>query len=261
MVLIDTHTHLYSDKFNEDRSEAIESAIQAGVQRFYMPNIDSASIAGMFALEEEYPGKCFAMMGLHPCSVKGNFRDELKVVEGWLEKRPFAAIGEIGLDYYWDTSYAEAQKEAFRLQIRWAKELELPIVVHSRDSIEDIITILQEENDDRLTGILHCFTGLEHHAEALVEMGFHIGIGGVITFKNGGLDKVLPSIPLDRVVLETDAPYLAPSPYRGKRNESKYVPIIAQKVADVYERPVEEIAKITTENAMQIFWKYHEQLA
>ena len=253
MHLIDTHTHLYLDQFAADRTETLQRAISNGVKEFYLPNIDSSSIEDMLALEAAYPDNCYAMMGLHPCSVKENVVEELKIIERWLEKRAFCAIGEIGLDLHWDTTYFEQQKLAFRQQIYWAIALDLPIVIHSRKSTQEVIAILKEEQHERLRGIFHCFGGTVAEAKEIIDLGFYLGIGGVVTFKNGGLDKTLASIPLKHLVLETDSPYLAPKPYRGKRNESAYIKNIAEKLALVKGVDLAEIATITSKNAKNIF--------
>lgn len=258
-MLIDTHTHLYVPQFDEDREEMLQRAINNGVERFYLPNIDSTSIEAMLDLEAKHPQNCFAMMGLHPCSVKENYQEELAIVKSWLDKRPFAAVGEIGLDLHWDTTFFEQQKEAFRTQIRWAKDLEIPIVIHSRKSTKEAIEIVREEKDERLTGIFHCFgDGLEE-AKEIIDLGFYLGIGGVLTFKKSGLDKTLKELDLQHIVLETDSPYLAPTPYRGKRNESAYVRIIAQKLADVKGVSLESVCEITSKNALSVF-QHQEQM-
>jgi len=253
MQLIDTHTHLYVHQFENDRAEVIAKAKQAGVQKFYLPAIDSETHEAMLELEAAYPEDFFAMMGLHPCSVKGNFEEELKIVEGWLQKRSFCAVGEIGIDLHWDTTFFEQQKEAFIRQINWAKDLDVPIVIHSRKSTWEVIEILRKEKDDKLRGIFHCFGGSVKEAEAIIECGFHLGIGGVLTFKRAGLDKTMEKIDLEHVVLETDAPYLAPTPFRGKRNESAYVELVAKKLAEIKGVDLTDIARITTENAKKIF--------
>lgn len=254
-MLIDTHTHLYIDRFDADRTETIQRAIDAGVERFYLPNIDSAHIENMLALEAAYPDRFFAMMGLHPCSVKENYEKELAIVKSWLDKRPFCAVGEIGIDLYWDKTFFEQQKDAFRRQIQWAKDLDIPIVIHSRESTWEVIAILQELKDEKLRGIFHCFGGNVQEANAITELGFHLGIGGVLTFKKAKLDETLKSVDLKHIVLETDSPYLAPKPYRGKRNESAYVKIVAEKLAAVKETSLEKVAEVTTQNALEIFGK------
>jgi len=253
MSLIDTHAHLYVQQFDKDRSEVLERAKKNGVNRVYLPNIDSSSIKAMLDLERKFPDRCFAMMGLHPCSVKDDYEEELAVVKQWLDKRSFAAVGEIGIDLYWDTSFFEQQKDAFLRQIEWAKELDLPIVIHSREATDVIIELLQGVNDDKLRGIFHCFTGAVEQARAITDMGFLLGIGGVLTFKNSGLDKTIAEVDLSHLVLETDAPYLAPVPFRGKRNESSYILHIAEKLAKIKKEDMENIARITTQNALDLF--------
>jgi len=254
-MLIDTHSHLYLEEFDADRNEVMERAWEAGVHEVYLPNIDSSTIAAMLSMEADCPGRCFPMMGLHPSSVKENFRDELKVVERWLSERPFCAVGEIGLDLYWDKTFLEFQKEAFLIQVNWAKELELPIIIHSRESLDLIIQLLKSEKDERLRGIFHCFSGTHEQAQEIFKLGFHVGIGGVLTFKKSGLDETVKKIPLDRIVLETDSPYLAPTPHRGKRNESAYVKLIARQLSVIKEVEMEEVASVTTGNAKKIFKK------
>ncbi|MFK8105053.1 MAG: TatD family hydrolase [Saprospiraceae bacterium] len=251
--MIDTHTHLYVEQFDEDRAEMLKRANDQGIQKFFLPNIDRSSIDAMLALEAAYPEQCFAMMGLHPCSVKEDFEAELAVVEKWLGQRTFCAVGEIGIDLYWDKTFQAQQEIAFRRQINWAKDLDIPIVIHSRSSTAEVLEILKSEKDEKLRGIFHCFGGSETEARAIIELGFHLGIGGVLTFKKSGLDKTLASIPLDYMVLETDSPYLAPTPFRGKRNESAYLHQIAEKLAAIKERSIQEVAAITTRNAESIF--------
>ncbi|WP_425637370.1 TatD family hydrolase [Algoriphagus yeomjeoni] len=253
MNYIETHAHIYSSKFDSDRDQVIQDIREAGVERVYMPNVDVETIAAMLDCEEKYPGLCIPMMGLHPCDVKEDFRDQLVIMEDWLNRRQFAAVGEIGLDLYWDKTFFEQQKEALRIQINWAKERDLPIVLHCRDSMDETIAIVQEEHDGNLKGIFHCFTGDLAQAEQIIEMGFLLGIGGVATFKNGGLDKVIPEISIKHFVLETDAPYLAPVPYRGKRNSPAYLPIIAEKIGDYLQISKEEVALQTKQNALNLF--------
>lgn len=253
-MIIDTHTHLYSEQFNEDCSAMIKRAIAAGVERMYMPNIDLESIEGMHALEQEFPENCFAMMGLHPCSVDENWETVLETIKGHAFARKYAAVGEIGIDLYWDKTHVDAQKEAFRQQIRWAKELQIPIVIHARDSFPEIYEVLDQENDSQLRGIFHCFTGNHADVEKIKEYGgFYFGIGGVVTYKKSELPEVLPHVPLDRLLLETDAPYLPPVPYRGKRNESAYVIHTAEKIAEFLGLPLREIEQVTTTNALRLF--------
>jgi TatD DNase family protein len=256
MMLIDTHTHLYVKQFNSDREAVIERAIANDIQKFYLPNIDRNSIDALLSLENKYPQRCFAMMGLHPCSVKEDYEEELAVVKSWLDKRPFCAVGEIGIDLYWDKTFLEQQKDAFRRQSRWAVELGLPIVIHSRESTDIIIDLIKELNLPGLKGIFHCFGGTETQARQIIELGFLLGIGGVLTYKNSGLQESLRSISLEHIVLETDSPYLAPVPFRGKRNESAYIKYIAEKLAEVKSVTVEEIAAVTSENAENLFVTY-----
>jgi TatD DNase family protein len=250
---IDTHAHIYSEDFDSDRAEAIARALEAGVQRLYMPNVDHASIDGMLTLEMKYPEHCFPMMGLHPCSVKADFEKELYHVETWLAKRSFAAVGEMGTDLYWDKTFWEQQQDAFRIQVGWARQYKLPLVIHCRESMDETIRMIEELQDGTLRGIFHCFTGNRQQAERIIKAGFLLGIGGVSTFKKGGLDLVLPGIGLEALVLETDSPYLAPVPHRGKRNEPSYIPIIAQRVADLLQRDLADVQKITTHNALKLF--------
>lgn len=254
MILTDTHTHLYSEQFKEDLDFVVQQSIHKGIARLFLPNIDSTSIEGMLELEKKYPDNCFPMMGLHPCSVGENYLDELKIIENWLSKKDFCAIGEIGIDLYWDKTYLKEQQEAFRTQIKWAKEKNLPFVIHCRDAFDEIFEIMDELNDEKMKGIFHCFTGNIEQAKHIINYGgFKLGIGGVVTFKNAGLDKVVEQIELEHLVLETDSPYLAPAPYRGKRNESSYLYHIADKISDIYEVSVEEVARITTNNSKDIF--------
>ncbi len=255
MKLIDTHTHLYLEQFDEDRHEMMQRAVDAGVEKMYLPNVDSGTIEPMLALEAAYPTHCIAMMGLHPCSVKENYREELAIVEKWLWQRPFAAVGEIGIDLFWDQTFVKEQQEAFLIQCEWAKKLGIPVVIHTREATTLAIELVREAKDERLGGIFHCFGGTIEEAEAIIELGFYLGIGGVLTFKKAGLDKVIESVDLQYVVLETDSPYLAPVPHRGKRNESAYILLIAEKLAAIKNISLEEVAKITTANAEQIFAK------
>ena len=253
MQLIDTHTHLYLSQFDEDRSEVIEAARQVGVDRVYLPNIDSSTTAAMLQMEEDYPGYCFAMMGLHPCSVKENYQEELDHVKDYLDRRSFVAVGEIGIDLYWDKTFFEQQKIAFLQQVEWAKEKDIPFVIHSREATDIIIELLQDHKDDRLRGIFHCFGGSVEQANKIIDLGLFLGIGGVVTFKKSGLDKTMEQVDLEHVVLETDSPYLSPSPYRGKRNQSAYVSLVAQKLADIKGISVEQVGQITSDNARFLF--------
>jgi TatD DNase family protein len=253
MTLIDTHTHLYSDEFAEDIDEVIKRAEAAGVQRFYLPAIDSTATEAMLNLEMRFPDKCIAMMGLHPCYVKENYKEELKLVEEWLAKRKFAAVGEIGLDHYWDTSFAPQQEEAFRLQIEWSIQYQLPIVIHTRNAMQETINIVKEYVPRGVRGIFHCFGGSHESAIEIIKAGFYLGIGGVLTYKKAGLPEVLEKIDLQHMVLETDAPYLTPVPFRGKRNESSYLSYVVDKLAEIKNVSAAEVAAITTANAEKIF--------
>lgn len=259
MILTDTHTHLYSEEFNADRVQVVERAIAAGVTRFFLPNIDSTSIGALFELCEKFPENCFPMMGLHPTSVKENFEEELEIVRTYLEGRfraqaiKFYAVGEIGIDLYWDKTFFSQQQLAFDTQIKWAKEFSLPIVIHSRNSFDEIVEILEKHTDDKLRGIFHCFSGTKEQAEKAISLGFKLGIGGVLTYKNSGLDKAITDIDLKHLVLETDSPYLTPTPHRGKRNESGYITLVAQKLAEIKNISLEEVAEITTANSKNIF--------
>ena len=250
---IDTHAHIYHDDFKIDRQDMLQRCEDQGINKIFMPNVDHASIDGMLELESRAPGKCFAMMGLHPCSVKKDFERELYLVEDWLSKRRFSAVGEIGTDLYWDKTLFAEQQEAFTIQVNWAKKYSLPVVIHCRESIDETIAMIEKLQDGGLRGIFHCFSGSAEQANKIVKLGFHLGIGGVVTFKNGGLDKVLPEIGADRLVLETDSPYLAPVPHRGKRNEPSYIPLVATKIAELLDKSVSDIQTITTKNALALF--------
>ncbi len=251
-MLIDTHAHIYSDSFRSDRPDALRRAREAGVGKILMPAIDSSTHAAMLELEDP-EGFCTSMMGLHPCSVKEDMEEELAAVEAYLQQRPFIAVGEIGLDFYWDLSFKEQQYEAFQRQVRWALEYDLPIVIHSRNATEECIEVVQRHQNGKLRGVFHCFSGTASQALQVTELGFYLGIGGVLTFKNGGLDDIVRATDLSRIVLETDAPYLAPVPYRGKRNEPSYVWEVAQKLADIREMPLAAVEEITTANAKALF--------
>ncbi|MDC9723283.1 MAG: TatD family hydrolase [Urechidicola sp.] len=253
MNITDTHTHLYSSQFNEDRNQMMQRAMDAGVTRFFIPAIDSAYTDSMLALEKNYPENVFLMMGLHPTSVKENYKEELNHVKEMIEKRSFYAIGEIGIDLYWDKTFLAQQQEAFKTQIQWAKEKELPIVIHCRDAFDEIFEVLESEKDENLFGIFHCFTGTEEQAQKAISYNMKLGIGGVVTFKNGKIDTFLNQIPIEHIVLETDSPYLAPTPYRGKRNESSYITNVIDKLVDIYGLTFDEIAKITTQNSKDVF--------
>jgi TatD DNase family protein len=253
MIITDTHTHLYSEAFDEDRSEMMERALQNGVKRFFVPAIDSTYTERMFQLEENYPNEVFLMMGLHPTHVKENYKEEIAHVEELLAQRKFYAVGEIGIDLYWDKTFLKEQQEAFQYQIQLAKKYKLPIVIHCREAFEEVFEVLEKEKSDDLFGIFHCFTGTKEDAERAIGYNMKLGIGGVVTFKNGKIDKFLNEIPLEHIVLETDAPYLAPKPFRGKRNESGYVVNVLNKVAEVYTMTTEEVAQITTKNSEAVF--------
>ena len=253
MQITDTHIHLYADEFASDRDLLIREAIDKGVQRFFMPNIDSISVDRMIALTQKYPQNCFAMMGLHPCSVKENWKAELSAVEELLSEKEFAAIGEIGIDLYWDKTFIKEQEVVFRRQVELANHYQLPVIIHSRESFEEIYKILLETKKEKPCGIFHCFTGNIDQAKRAIEIGFYLGIGGVVTFKNSGLDKVIAEIDLKHLVLETDAPYLAPVPFRGKRNQPAYILKVAEKIAEIKGVSLEEVARITTENSKKIF--------
>lgn len=252
-MITDTHTHLYSDQFDEDRTEMIQRAKDAGVSRFFIPAIDSSYTKNMLDLESNFKNDVFLMMGLHPTSVKENYKEELAHVKKWIDKRKFVAIGEIGIDLFWDKSFLKQQQEAFKTQIQWAKEKKLPIAIHCRDAFDEIFEILESEKSDELFGIFHCFTGTLEQAKKAISYNMKLGIGGVATFKNGKIDKFLNEIDLKHIVLETDAPYLAPTPYRGKRNESAYITKVIEKLATIYDVTFNEIAEITTQNSKNIF--------
>lgn len=253
MILTDTHIHLYADDFTGDRDQLIREAMDLGVQRFFLPNIDSAFVDAMLDVEEKYPENCFAMMGLHPCSVKEDWKKELTMVEDRLSKRKFAGIGEIGIDLYWDKTFIKEQEEVFRRQIELANQYLLPIIIHSRESFEEIYSILLETKKEHPSGIFHCFTGNTDQAKRAIDLGFSLGIGGVVTFKNSGLDKTIADIDMKHLVLETDAPYLAPVPFRGKRNQPAYILKVAEKIADIKNCTLKEVAHITTQNSKLIF--------
>lgn len=253
MVITDTHTHLYSEEFNEDRTEMMQRAIDSGVSRFFVPAIDSAYTEAMYELEKKYPDNVFLMMGLHPTHVKENYLQELAHVERELAKRKFYAVGEIGIDLYWDKTTLEIQKTAFRRQIQLAKQYRLPIIIHCREAFDEIFEVLEAEKSADLFGIFHCFSGTYEQALQAISYNMKLGIGGVVTFKNGKIDQFLDQIDLKNIVLETDSPYLAPVPFRGKRNESSFVKLVAEKLSEIYRLPLEEIVNCTTENSKVIF--------
>ncbi|WP_206082087.1 TatD family hydrolase [Maribellus sediminis] len=252
-MLIDSHSHMYSEDFTHDRDEALQRAYDSGVKKIILPNIDSGSIRHMLDLSDAYPHFCYPLMGLHPTSVDEDYKEELQAVEYWLEKRKFYGIGEIGIDLYWDTKFKNEQIDAFRHQLKLAKSENLPVVIHVRDSFEETYKIVKEEQDGTLKGVFHCFTGSEKEAKKVIDVGFYLGIGGVLTFKNSDLSQTISEIKLENLILETDSPYLAPVPKRGKRNESSYLVYVAQKVADVYNVPLTQVAEITTANARKLF--------
>lgn len=253
MKLIDTHCHLYVEEFKDDLDSVMKRAKLEGVKKFYLPAIDKSEVNALLSLEEKFPEECFAMMGLHPCSVKEDFREELMTVKNYLDARKFAAAGEIGLDFYWDTTFKKEQYEAFEQQMQWALEKKLPIVVHTRNAMTETIETVKPFASKGLSGIFHCFGSDESAAKQIIDMGFYLGIGGVVTYKKSGLAEVLQYIGIEHMVLETDAPYLTPVPFRGKRNESSYLKYVVAKLADVKKMSVDEVARITTENAEKIF--------
>jgi len=254
MQLTDTHTHLFASEFDADRPEMISRAIEKGVTRLFLPNIDAESIEPMLSLSKNFPGNCFPMMGLHPCSVFDDYESQLAIVREWLGKEKFYAIGEVGIDLYHDVTFAEQQKKAFRKQIEWAKEFNLPVVIHCRNSFNEVMEIVTEMKDSKLKGIFHCFSGSLEDAQRVLALGdFYMGIGGSVTYKNSTLPQVLANVPLQYIVLETDSPYLTPAPFRGKRNESSYLYYVAEKLSGIYNLPIEEIAEITTQNSIKVF--------
>jgi len=255
MKLVDTHTHLYLDNYDADRDEVIKDAIKKGVQHMLLPAIDSKTFDAMKRLEQDYPDNCFAMIGLHPTSVADDYESEMELVENELQKGGYVAIGEIGIDLYWDSTYVKEQKDAFRRQLKLAKKYQLPVAIHTRDSFDEIYPIIKDENTDELRGVFHCFTGSIEEANKIIDLGFMMGIGGILTFKNSGLDKVVQTIPMEYLLLETDSPFLTPAPYRGKRNQSAYLIYIAAKLAEVKNIKIEEVALITTKNAKELFSK------
>ncbi|MGY8924261.1 MAG: TatD family hydrolase [Flavobacteriales bacterium] len=255
MIITDTHTHLYSEQFDDDRVEVVERALAAGVTRFFIPAIDSSYTKSMYALESRYPNNMFLMTGVHPTHVKDDYLEELAHIKEQLNSREFVAIGEIGIDLYWDRSTLKLQQEMFRLQIQLAKQYKLPIVIHCRDAFEEVFQILEEEKGPELFGIFHCFTGTLEQAQKAISFNMKLGIGGVVTFKNGKINQFLKQISLDHIVLETDAPYLAPVPCRGQRNESSYILNVLEKLSDIYSMSSLEIASITTKNSKSIFKK------
>lgn len=252
-MFIDTHTHIYVKQFEKDRAEMIERAVTQGVETFLLPNIDTESIEDMLNLEKTYPNRCHAMMGLHPCSVGADYKEKLEVIKQYFDQRDYIAVGEIGIDLYWEKKYFEQQVDAFKMQIDWAVSADIPIVIHCRDATKELLQVLRECKHDKLRGIFHCFGGSVEEAKAIIELGFLLGIGGVLTFKKAGLDQTLKEVDLENIVLETDSPYLAPVPFRGKRNESAYIRYVAEKLAEVKGVDIEEIGRITSDNARRLF--------
>ncbi|MCK6265552.1 TatD family hydrolase [Vibrio sp. ZSDE26] len=251
--MIDSHAHIYASEFDNDRDDVVQRAMQQGITKILMPNIDLDSIKPMLATEALYPKICRSMMGLHPCYVDGNVKETLATIHSWFDKHNFIAVGEIGIDLYWDKTYKAEQEMAFITQLNWAKEKDLPVVIHTRDSIEETLALLKQEQDGSLRGVFHCFGGSVDEAKAINDLGFHLGLGGVSTFKNGGMDKVIPHLDMNYVILETDCPYLAPVPHRGKRNEPAYTQLVASRVAELRCSILEEIEKVTEENTNQLF--------
>jgi len=253
MILTDTHTHLYYETDDTKRAELIQRCSENSVGRLFLPNVDASSVSLVSSLVKSYPDLCFPMLGLHPCSVKADWEGELKTIKESIQPQKIVAVGEIGIDLYWDKTLLKEQVAAFRNQIGWAKTLKLPIVIHCRDAFNEVFEVLQQEKDENLRGIFHCFTGTLEQANKVISLGFYLGIGGVVTYKNAGLDKVVSQLDLKHIVLETDSPYLTPVPYRGKPNESSYITYIAQKVAELQQKDMATVAGITTENSRLIF--------
>ena len=252
-MIIDTHSHIYLPEFRDDLGQVLRRAENEAIKLILMPAIDNETHLSMLETEAQYPEKCLSMMGLHPCSVKEGYKQELKIVEEYFEKRRFAAVGETGLDFYWDRTFTKEQYESFQTQIELAKQYDIPVVIHSRNSIDECIKVIRENQQGNLKGVFHCFSGNEKQAKEIIDLGFYLGIGGVVTFKNSGLDKVMADIDMKNVVLETDAPYLAPVPFRGKRNECSYLKYVVEKLAEIKNIAKEEIANITTKNAKELF--------
>ncbi|MGF1911256.1 TatD family hydrolase [Vibrio kasasachensis] len=251
--MIDTHAHIYASEFDNDREQVVQRALSQGIDTILLPNIDLESIEPMLATEAAYPQICRSMMGLHPCYVDGNVEQTLATIHNWFSKHSFIAVGEIGIDLYWDKTYKTEQEYAFITQLNWAKEMQLPVVIHTRDSIQETLALLRKEQDGSLSGVFHCFGGSVEEAKAINDLGFHLGLGGVSTFKNGGMDQVIPHLDMNYVLLETDCPYLAPVPHRGKRNEPAYASLVAHKIAELKVQTVESIIQITDKNATKLF--------
>ena len=252
-MIIDTHSHIYLPEFGEDRNSMLSRAENEGIRLILMPAIGNETHLSMLEIEAQYPGKCLSMMGLHPCSVKEGYEQELKIVKEYFEKRRFVAVGETGLDFYWDRTFTKEQYVSFQIQIELAKQYDIPVVIHSRNSIDECIKVIKENQQGNLKGVFHCFSGNEKQAKEIIDLGFYLGIGGVVTFKNSGLDKVMADFELKNVLLETDAPYLAPVPFRGKRNECSYLKYVIDKLAEIKDVEKDEIANITTKNAKELF--------
>lgn len=252
-MIIDTHSHIYTPEFDADRADMLSRAENEGVNLILMPAIDNEAHLAMLETEEAFSGKCLSMMGLHPCSVKEGYKQELKIVNEYLEKRSFVAVGETGLDFYWDKTFTKEQYESFQFQIELAKQYDIPVVIHSRNSVDECIQVIKDNQQGNLKGVFHCFSGNEKQAKEIIDLGFYLGIGGVITFKNSGLDKVMADLDLKNIVLETDAPYLAPVPFRGKRNECSYLKYVVEKLSEIKNVSKEEVANITTWNAKELF--------
>lgn len=252
LSIIETHAHIYDEQFAEDRNEMLEKAFSNGISEIWMPNCNSETIDGMMALAGQFPEKCLPMIGLHPCYVKEDFEKELYIMEEWLVKHKFLAIGEIGMDLYWDKTFVNQQEQAFLTQCQLARKHNLWIDIHCRDAFWETVKLIEKNGDSELKGIFHCFSGGLEEAHKVIELGFLLGIGGVVTFKNGGIDKLIPEIDLKHIVLETDSPYLAPAPHRGKRNEPSYLTLVAQKIADLKQMSIEDAIRITTENALRL---------
>ncbi len=252
-MFIDSHSHIYSEEFSSDREEVIQRAIHSGIHKIILPNIDSSTIKPMMDLADSNPNLFIPLIGLHPTSVKDDFNKELEIMEYWLNKRKFLGIGEIGIDLYWDKTLLKEQTEAFRIQIGWAKKAKIPIVIHVRDSFAEVFEVIEQEKDDSLFGVFHSFTGTAEQASQVIELGFKIGVGGIVTFKNSGLDAVIQQVALEHILIETDSPWLAPVPHRGKRNESAYLTAIATKIATLHNITIEEVGATTTQNTKQLF--------
>ncbi|WP_439483801.1 TatD family hydrolase [Cyclobacterium plantarum] len=260
MKFIETHAHIYSKKFDQDRNQVIQNAIDTGIEKIFMPNIDLDSIEGMLAVERDFPGVCYPMLGLHPCDVGEDFEKQLSQMEQWWGKHKFCAVGETGIDLYWDKTYFEQQQESLKRHIQWAKEKQLPLILHCRESMQETIDLVQSMNDEKLTGIFHCFSGSLEQARSIIEMGFYLGIGGTLTYKNSGVGQVIAETGLDRLVLETDSPFLAPVPFRGKRNSPEYIPHIAEKMAYFTGTSMQEVADVTGRNALEVFKQHSHEL-